>query len=142
MAPGTPTVLLVDDDQGLRLLLQMELEAAGFRVIEYGSAEEALAAYSPAVPTAGPATGLAAYPESIDLAVLDYNLPGASGLMLLRQLRVRRGDLPALMISSEQQLTRRPDWPGKHTRLLAKPFCRSHFLSSIHQLAARDPGSA
>lgn len=130
MAPGRRTVLLVDDDRGLRLLLQSELEAHGFRVLDYGSAEEALANC--------PTTEF----DAIDLAVLDYDLPGADGLKLLRQLRTRRQDFPALMISGETGLTRRPDWPDQHTELLPKPFRNSLLLACIEGLTATDRGSA
>jgi DNA-binding response OmpR family regulator len=118
-APTKTTILLVEDDRGLRFLLQLELEAQGFRVLDYGSAEEALAASR--------ATSL----DDIDLAVLDYHLPGHTGLELLQSLRALRDQVPALVITSEKDLVHRPNWPGQHTSLLAKPFCRDSFLQSV-----------
>jgi two-component system KDP operon response regulator KdpE len=115
-APAKTTILLVEDDQGLRFLLQLELEAQGFRVMDYGSAEEALAESL----------------DTIDLAVLDYHLPGHTGLQLLQSLRSLRGQVPALVISSEKDLNHHPRWPGRHTALLAKPFGRDSFLSSVN----------
>jgi len=119
-APTKTTILLVEDDRGLRFLLQLELEAQGFRVLDYGSAEEALAA--------SPTASLG----EIDLAVLDYHLPGHTGLQLLQRLRSLRDQVPALGISSEKDLIHRPNWPRRHTRLLAKPFCRDSFLNSVN----------
>lgn len=116
------TVLLVDDDAGLRLLLGAELEAGGYRVIACSDAESALQR---------PLQG-------IDLAVVDYHLPDRSGLELLRRLRNKRGRLPALVITSEHGVRRDPDWPGgadaEGTALLTKPFPRRAFLDSVQAL--------
>ncbi|MBV8303684.1 MAG: response regulator [Acidimicrobiia bacterium] len=59
-------VLVVDDDPDHRFLARRRLEQAGFDVREAGSAEEAFAAVG-----------------SVDLVLLDYRLPGTSGLELL-----------------------------------------------------------
>ena len=113
---GQTTILLVDDDPGLRFLLQMELESWGFHVIDYGCAEDALKASL----------------DTVDLAVLDYNLPGHSGLELLQRLRSARSQFPALVITSEREVIHDPRWPRNHyTALLTKPFERAAFRASI-----------
>jgi len=115
---GQTSILLVDDDPGLRFLLQMELESWGFHVSDYSCAEEVLNAPL----------------DSVDLAVLDYNLPGHSGLELLQHLRAARSQVPALMITSEREITHDPRWPHNHyTRLLTKPFARDAFRASINR---------
>src|SRR5437588_2634941 len=70
--PGGVRVLVVDDDPDHRLLARHRLERAGFDVRLAGSAEEAL-------------VGI----ESVDLVLLDYRLPGTSGLELLPLLSER-----------------------------------------------------
>ena len=131
------TVLLVDDNPGLRLLLTSELEAGGYRVIACASAEAALARP----------------PETIDLAVVDYHLPGRSGLKLLQRLRNHCGEVPALVITSEHNVRRDPDWPdNQRTTLLTKPFRQQAFLHSVSgclksastppQIGLKSPGAA
>jgi DNA-binding response OmpR family regulator len=109
-------ILLVDDDPGLRTLLRLELEEAGYRVQAFASAEAALA--EELRPPA--------------LAVLDFRLPGIDGLELLRRLREAYPGLPALIVTSEPGAVhpfRRSDDPV--TRLLGKPFRRDRFLELV-----------
>jgi len=121
------TILLVDDDPGLRFLLQMELESWGFKVLDYGSAEDALKAPL----------------DNFDLAVLDYNLPGHSGLELLHHLRAIRSQVPALLITSEKEIIHDPRWPlNDYTALLAKPFQRDAFHASISNCLNCEPDQA
>jgi len=60
-----PTVLVVDDEPGVRSAVRRTLERAGFRVIEAGGGEEALA--------------LAREPGPIDAAILDVLMPTSLG---------------------------------------------------------------
>jgi two-component system KDP operon response regulator KdpE len=66
------TVLVVDDEALIRWSLAESLEAAGFTVLEAGSAREALAQLG--------ANGL-------DVVLLDLKLPDSSDLGLLRRIR-------------------------------------------------------
>ena len=70
--PGGVRVLVVDDDPDHRFLARHRLERAGFDVRVAGSAEEAVIDI-----------------ESVDLVLLDYRLPGTSGLELLPLLSER-----------------------------------------------------
>jgi len=76
--PDLPArILLVEDDPGMRTLMQRALQGDGFRVRGASNADEMWAA-------------LAVAP--VDLIVLDVMLPGASGLDLLRALRNGHAD--------------------------------------------------
>ena len=79
------TVLLVEDDAALRSLFCEALEGAGFGVVAVESAEEALLRLE--------SPGLAA-------VVSDLELPGASGIELLRQVRSLRPELATLAMSA------------------------------------------
>jgi DNA-binding NtrC family response regulator len=68
----TRRILLVDDDESLRLVLRMELEELGYAVTAAASGEEALAL---------------AEREAPDLVLTDVRMPGLSGLDLLARLR-------------------------------------------------------
>ena len=109
-------ILLIDNDPGLLGLLTLELEQDGYQVQSYASAEEALAARL----------------EPPDLAVLDYQLPGMDGLVLLEQLRQHYPALPALIISSECTLECLPtDSSLPVTHLLRKPFSHATFMDNV-----------
>ena len=84
----TPTrirLLLVDDDEILREALARRFERLGMSVTAAASGEEAL--------------GLA---ETVrfDVALLDLNLPGMSGIDLLEKLRQLQPELEALMLTA------------------------------------------
>jgi two-component system cell cycle sensor histidine kinase/response regulator CckA len=80
------TILLVDDDWNVRRLLRPALEKSGYRVLEAGSAEAALAV----------ATDLA---SPIDLLVTDSRMPGMSGLDLAVRFAHLRPKIRILFIS-------------------------------------------
>ncbi len=83
--PGTPHILVVDDEEAVRELLRDCLELDGFRVSEAADSR-AMAAV------------LAA--DSIDLVTLDLMLGGENGLMLARQIRASH-NVPIVMISGK-----------------------------------------
>ncbi|MDE2040661.1 MAG: response regulator [Elusimicrobia bacterium] len=66
------SVLVVDDDADHRRIVSRILKAAGYRVYEARSAEEARRLLAVRLPEA---------------AILDWNMPGASGVELARELR-------------------------------------------------------
>lgn len=68
------TVLIVDDEALIRWSVAESLEAAGFGVIEAGTAHEALAQVDRRV-------------DDISVAVLDLKLPDSNDLGLLRRIR-------------------------------------------------------
>ncbi len=80
------TVMYVDDDQSLVFLIKRVLTRKGYTVISFNDPQAALAA-------------LHADPFSIDLLVTDYNMPGYSGLDVLREAKTLRPDLPVALAS-------------------------------------------
>src|SRR5258706_2314887 len=81
------TVLVVEDEPQIQELVAVNLEHFGHEVLRASSAEEAEAAIRVALP---------------DVLVLDWMLPGESGLSLARRLRAdaRTRDLPILMLTA------------------------------------------
>src|SRR5467141_3477849 len=81
------TVLVVEDEPQIQELVAVNLEHFGHEVLRASSAEEAQAAIRVALP---------------DVLVLDWMLPGESGLSLARRLRAdaRTRDLPILMLAA------------------------------------------
>ena len=68
---GKPTVLIVDDEQDLVMMIKIKLESEGFRVIEAYDGEEALEKVK----------------EKPDLILLDIMMPKMDGLTMLEKLR-------------------------------------------------------
>jgi signal transduction histidine kinase/CheY-like chemotaxis protein len=88
-AAQTPTgqhVMYVDDDQALVFLVRRVLSRQGYRVSAFHDPHAAEAA-------------LREQPQAYDLLVTDYNMPGYSGLDLLRQAKAIRADLPVALAS-------------------------------------------
>ena len=79
-------VMYVDDDQALVFLIVRALTRKGFVVTAFNDPHEAQAA-------------LAANPFAFDLLVTDYNMPGYSGIDLLRQAKIIRPNLPVALAS-------------------------------------------
>ncbi|WP_310346525.1 ATP-binding protein [Rhodoferax saidenbachensis] len=79
-------VMYVDDDQALVFLVARVLTRKGFAVTTFTDPHEAQAA-------------LQAQPEAFDLLVTDYNMPGYSGVDLLRHAKAIRPDLPVALAS-------------------------------------------
>ncbi|WP_342621181.1 ATP-binding protein [Rhodoferax sp. GW822-FHT02A01] len=79
-------VMYVDDDQALVFLVERVLRRKGFTVTTFNDPQEAQAA-------------LAERAQDFDLLVTDYNMPGYSGLDLLRAVKAIRPDLPVALAS-------------------------------------------
>ena len=80
-------VVLVEDDDMLRPLLAGNLEQAGYDVVEFADGKTALGM-------------LGRQDRGADLLILDWELPGMTGLDLLRQLRCQGIVTPALFFTS------------------------------------------
>ena len=83
----TATVLVVEDEPQIQELVAVNLEHIGHKVLRASSAEEAEAAIRNALP---------------DVLVLDWMLPGESGVAFARRLRLdeRTRELPILMLTA------------------------------------------
>jgi excisionase family DNA binding protein len=83
-----PLVLVVDDDEGLREYVRVNLEAEGYVVREAGGAEEALQAMGE---------------QSPDLILLDVMMPQVDGWETLRRIQEHTGvgAIPVIMFSGQ-----------------------------------------
>jgi FixJ family two-component response regulator len=78
------TIAVVDDDSGVRTALRELLRSAGFEALTFASSEEFLAA---------------GHDDDVDFLIADVNLPGMSGVGLLKTLAAKGAALPALLIT-------------------------------------------
>ncbi len=81
-------ILLVDDEEGIQLLYREEFESEGYRVESAMNGEEALEKFKAVTP---------------DLVILDINMPGMSGIEVLRQMKEINSELPVILCSAYQE---------------------------------------
>jgi DNA-binding response OmpR family regulator len=87
--PDKLKLLLVDDEDSLRLLVRDELESGGFDVTEAESGEKALELLPGA---------------TFDLAILDIRMPGIDGLEVLRRIRKENQATKIIMLTGVDEL--------------------------------------
>ena len=76
-------VLVVEDEDKLRRVIQLQLQSAGFEVDQSGSAEDALR-----------------FADRADLVITDLKLPGMDGLHLIAALRRQNSRTPVIVITA------------------------------------------
>jgi DNA-binding NtrC family response regulator len=121
------TILVVEDEDGVRKLARQILAFNGYRVLEARQAEEALRIFEE-----NPA---------IDLVVTDIVKPGISGRQLAKIIHGRYPDVRILYMSGY------PDETIDHygsadtlTPFLHKPFSPEDLFREIERLLVRNPG--
>ncbi len=77
-------ILVVDDEQSIRTIVEFALKDAGFEVLTAGRGDDALALVER---------------EPVDLVVLDVMLPGIDGLEVCQKIRAERS-VPIIMLSA------------------------------------------
>ncbi len=125
--PGGRTVLLVDDEDGVRRLAARALTKDGWTVLSAESGEAALAL-------------LAEQEEGTRLcAVLsDVVMPGMDGPALVRALRSLRPGLPAILASGYAEEAVRGDLAAEDIAFLPKPYTLKAMLAVVEERALRD----
>jgi len=126
---STPTVLIVDDEFAIRDMLRMALELADFRCIE---AQDIQRAYQLIVD------------ERPSAVLLDWMLPGGSGLELMRRLKREdlTRDMPVIMLTAkttEDNVIQGLDIGADD--YLTKPFAPRELIARIKALLRRSGGS-
>lgn len=120
-----PTVLVVDDEPDIREVIRFALEGADFRVLEAGHADDARKQLASDRP---------------DLMLLDWMLPGRSGLELAQQLKQnpKTRALPIIMVSARGEEEDRVK--GLETGAddyIAKPFSPREMVARVNAVLRR-----
>src|SRR2546430_958288 len=93
-------ILVVDDDKDIQQFIQQTLESVGHRVTTCSSAPEALELLAPRKEGIEIDHGSAMNDGEFDLIFTDMNMPGMSGLALVKNLKEMRPEIPVVMITA------------------------------------------
>ncbi len=122
MSGNKPLILVVDDDPSLRQLLNWQLSAAGYTIVEAADGSAGLDLFDRHRP---------------DLVLLDIMMPMMDGWEVLRAMRAR-SDVPVIMLTA---LTNESDQvaglDGGADDYVVKPFTLRHLLARIRALLRR-----
>ena len=117
-----PNVLLVDDEASLRLTMGEFLKRAGYSVFTAADYDSAVVHQA----------------ENLDVAVIDINLPGKSGIQLLQTLCNADVYLPVIMITGEPNMSVIPEIvrAGAYD-FIAKPIVKEVLLKAVARAAEK-----
>jgi signal transduction histidine kinase len=109
-------ILLVDDDEAVREVTATMLRTSGYVVLEVGSG--------------GAALDLLNGETNIDLAIVDFAMPGMNGVEVARQIHFRSPNLPVLFITGyvDQSVLAQID----EARIVKKPFVGEELATKVN----------
>jgi DNA-binding NtrC family response regulator len=112
-----PRILVVDDEEKLRRVIELQLSTAGFEVDKAASAEEALK-----------------LAERADLVLTDLKLPGMDGLGLLAAIRRQNMFAPVIMMTAFGSIQVAVEaMKAGAADFLLKPFSLDHLMAVIQK---------
>ena len=115
-----PTVLLVDDEPSIRLTMGEFLKRAGYTVLSAADYESAIHHEA----------------DELDVAVVDINLPGKSGVDVLQKLCGAEIYIPVIMITGEPNLSVIPEIVRNGAYdFIAKPIVKDVLLNAVARAA-------
>jgi PAS domain S-box-containing protein len=118
--------LVVDDDPDVALVCALQLQSAGFSVLEAPDGERALALARSEVPS---------------VILLDLMLPDVDGLEVLRRLKAdpRTRDIPVVMLTARTgERDRLAAWRAGASDYLTKPFDGDRLVDAVRSAASGD----
>lgn len=124
------TILIVDDEAPIRDMIRMGLEMAGYDCIEAADGQQAHAMIIDAKP---------------DLVLLDWMMPGTSGVELLRRLRRDEltAELPVIMLTAKTEEDNKIQGLDVGADdYVTKPFAPRELLSRIKAVLRRSGSAA
>ncbi len=121
-----PRIVLVEDNDAVRVATELFLKFEGFEVMSAGSSEDAERLFSSVRPT--------------DVVITDYHLDADNtGLDLIRDLRRRQGvEIPGIILTGDlPSLLRRSGTTLPACRFLPKPVDTQALIHAINDLSAK-----
>jgi PAS domain S-box-containing protein len=122
---GGETVLLVEDDPSIRLLVGEVLHEIGYAALEAADGQAAMA--------------LLESDARLDLMITDVGLPGINGRQLADIARERRPNLKVLFLTGyAEHATARSDFLVAGMEMMTKPFAVGELARKIRQMIERE----
>ncbi len=118
-------ILVVEDEESIQALIQFTLEQAGFSVQAAGSVEQARLLIDDVLP---------------DILLLDWMLPGTSGVQFAKQLRSdeRTKDMPIILLTARgEDIDKEHGLNQGADDYLTKPFSPRELIARINALLRR-----
>ncbi|MDE1972653.1 MAG: response regulator [Hyphomicrobiales bacterium] len=121
---GEGTILLVEDEEGLRALNARGLASRGYTVLEAGNGVEAIEVLEKSA-------------KPVDLVVSDVVMPEMDGPTLARELRVRNPGLKIIFVSGYAEDAFQKNLP-EHSQFafLPKPFTLKQLVAAVKETLA------
>jgi DNA-binding NtrC family response regulator len=111
------TVLIVEDEEKLRRVVELQLKTAGYEVEQAGTAEAALK-----------------LADRADVIITDLRLPGLSGLEMLQQLRGQDLQTPVIVMTAFGSIeTAVEAMKAGAVDFLPKPFSIDHLMTVVNK---------
>ena len=119
------TILVVDDDQSVREALRRALSMQGYSVELAPDGEKAL-------------ERIAKNGSTVDLAIVDIQMPHVDGIEVTRRLRAEGSSLPILMLTARDQVSDRvAGLEAGADDYLVKPFALEELIARVRALLRR-----
>jgi DNA-binding NtrC family response regulator len=110
-------ILVVEDEEKLRRVIELQLTVAGFEVDQAATAEEGLKIV-----------------DRADLVLTDFKLPNMDGLELLGSIRRQNGQVPVIVMTAFGSIeTAVESMKAGATDFLLKPFSLDHLMQVVHK---------
>jgi CheY-like chemotaxis protein len=121
----SPSVLITDDSQSWRAVVEEVLARSGFRTLQAACGEEAIEVVRT---------------EWVDIVLIDFHMPRLDGIQTLRIMRATGNWQPAVMMTGQPE-----DVPPdealalKVESIMAKPADRQVIVTTVTQVVRRTP---
>jgi DNA-binding NtrC family response regulator len=110
-------ILVIEDEEKLRRVVQLQLQTSGYEVEQAATAEDGLGAA-----------------ERVDLVLTDLRLPGMSGLEFLERMQTARPGLPVVLMTAFGSVETAVEAMKKGAAdFLVKPFSLDHLTAVVEK---------
>jgi len=118
-------ILVCEDESAIRDFVVINLQRAGYDVVEANCGEEALKKYDE-------------HNGDFDVAILDVMMPGIDGFQVCKELRSRNGGIGIIMLSAKtQEMDKVTGLMLGADDYVTKPFSPSELLARVDSLYRR-----
>jgi len=128
-ARGNETILVVEDEDGVRALACMFLRTGGYMVLEAKDGVEALAV-------------AARHPGTIHLILSDVVMPRMGGVVLLERLKSVRPGTKGVLMSGYSEYSAGPPSAGMEALMIEKPFSKNSLLGKVREVLVGDAATS